>query len=340
MTARRRYGILVRALWSYRRRQTRLGYLPIRLWIEPTNRCNLRCRMCPQSTPRRAQTPEGMMDFGLFRKIVDEASHFVYDVNLHHTGEALMHRDFPKMAKYAKEKGLYTRLHSNATYLSANTAEQIIDSGLDLISFSFDGYDKQTYERIRVNADFKKNLDNIRQFLDIKKRKKSRTPYSIIEVIDIFPDAQEGRAAFQAQFDGLPLDQFIVKRAHNWAGTYGAADETKAVKKAFTCCTFPWYALVIFWDGRADPCPQDFFGDYPLGDLNKQTIAEIWNGERMISLRERMTAKNVGGIIPCSTCDMLERESLAGIPTLNLKVFLKENILGYRKKGLGDRGQG
>lgn len=330
MTRARRYSILGKALWSYWRKRTVLDYMPIRMWIEPTNRCNLRCKMCPQSTPRQADASEGMMDFALFTKIIDEASKFVYDVNLHHTGESLMHRDFPQMARYAREKGLYTRLHTNATFLTAATAEKLIDSGLDLISFSFDGYDKETYESIRVRGNFEKNLGNIRQFLEIKKRKQSRTPYTIFEVINLFPEAREKRDEFKAQFAGLPLDQFIVKDLHNWSGTYETAGERATAKHAFTCCTFPWYALVVFWDGRADPCPQDFFGDLPLGDLNRQSIAEIWNGERLVHLRKRMVAKDVSELSPCKTCDMIERESFLGVPTLNLKTFLKENVFGYR----------
>jgi len=330
VNAARRYAVLGKALWSYWRKRTVLDYLPIRMWIEPTNRCNLRCRMCPQSTARQEQAREGFMEFGLFTKIVDEACRFVHDVNLHHTGEALLHRDLPAMAQYAHEKGLVTRLHSNAGLLTEETAEALIDSGLDLISFSFDGYDKETYESIRRQGNFEKTLANIRRFLEIKKRKGSRTPHTVFEVIDVFPEAREGRREFERQFDGLPLDEFIVKKPHNWAGTYAAQDDRRAAPRDFTRCTFPWYALVVFWDGRVDPCPQDFFGDCLLGDLTRQTIAEVWNGEPMVRLRERMAGRDVSGIVPCGTCDMLERESFAGIPTLNLKAFLKESLFGYR----------
>ncbi|MEW6367396.1 MAG: radical SAM/SPASM domain-containing protein [Acidobacteriota bacterium] len=337
MSPIRRYSRLARALLSYWRGRIVLDHMPIRMWIEPTNRCNLRCRVCPQSTPRQAASAQGMMDFDLYKKIIDEASLYLHDLNLFHTGESLLHRDIFKMIRYAKQKGLTTRLHTNGALLTTPFSEQIIDSGLDLLSFSFDGYDKETYESMRVRGNFDKTLGNIRRFLEIKKQRQSRLPYTIFEVMNIFQGARNGRAEFEGRFKGLPLDRFVVKEAHNWAGTYEVGGESGVVKQVFTCCTFPWYALVVFWDGRVDPCPQDFFGDIFLGDLTKQTIAEVWNGEPMLRLRRRMVAKNVDGIVPCETCDMLERESFLGVPTLNLKTFLKENLLGYRTKGQGDR---
>src|SRR3972149_1387897 len=70
-------------------------------------------------SPQSAGRPfaKGYMEFDLFRKIVDEAKGFVYDVNLHHRGESTIHPRLPDMVRYAKDAGLYTRLHSNGTLL-------------------------------------------------------------------------------------------------------------------------------------------------------------------------------------------------------------------------------
>jgi len=54
-----------------------------------------------------------------------------------------------------------------------------------------------------------------------------------------------------------------------------------------TFCMLPWMHLHAFPDGRAYPCcfSQD---KYPVGDLNSQSLREVWNGERMKELRTRM----------------------------------------------------
>jgi hypothetical protein len=114
------YRRLGQALRSYKSHKTRLSYMPIRLWIEPTSVCNLACVMCPNKDLPKEQ--KGLMDFDLFRKIVDEAKDFVFDVHLLHRGESLAHPDFFRMVRYAHEAGLVTRFHTNGTLLTEDKA--------------------------------------------------------------------------------------------------------------------------------------------------------------------------------------------------------------------------
>ncbi len=139
-----------RVAWHYKRGNARLPYAPLRLWVEPTSFCNLKCPMCTSK-----DIPEdkiGYMDWGLYKKIIDEARDFVYDINLFLGGESLFHKRLPDMIRYAKENGIGTRLSTNATVLTKEKREALLDAGLDFIIFSFDGYEKEVYENIRVNA--------------------------------------------------------------------------------------------------------------------------------------------------------------------------------------------
>jgi radical SAM protein with 4Fe4S-binding SPASM domain len=275
------------------------------------------------------------MEWGLFQRIVDEARDFVYDANLHHTGESLIHPELPGMVRYARERGIYTRLHTNATLLTEEKSRELIEAGLDLISFSFDGYDRQTYEGIRVGAQFEPTLENIRNFLRIKGRLGSRRPFTIFEVIDFSQGQEEKRTALERELLSLGLNRFLVKQPHNWGGDYALdARDRSPIEggSSYTPCTFPWYALVVFAGGEVMPCPQDFFGELQVGDLNVSSLREVWNGPEMISLRARMGAKKVQDLVPCATCDMLSRKTLLGIPTPNLSTFLKESLLGYGGK--------
>ncbi|HWP49243.1 MAG TPA: radical SAM protein [Candidatus Limnocylindrales bacterium] len=331
MTKFTRYVTLGRMAWNYWIRKVKPDYLPMRLWVEPTSVCNLRCVMCPQSFGRRFA--KGYMEFSLFKKIIDEAKTFVYDVNLHHTGEPTLHPRLPEMIRYAKESGIYTRLHTNATLLNEERARALLTSGLDLISFSFDGYEKEEYEKIRVRSDFDETLGNILNFLHLKKKLGQTTPYTIFEVIDFSGEARdaERQKKFRAQFAGLPLDQLIIKEPHNWAGSYEIKDHVPSYyTDYYSPCTFPWYALVIFWNGKVAPCPQDFYGDLDMGDVNKSSIKEIWNSAPMMELRRLMKEGRGHDLSPCSGCDMIKRKTFLGVPTLNLKTFLKESVLGYK----------
>ncbi len=323
--------------WSYRLRKERCDYYPSRLWIELTNNCNLHCEMCLNKL--LPSSAKGYMDFPLFKKLIDEISGKVHDAYFHHRGESLLHPQIFEMISYAKNKGIYTRLHTNATLLDERKAKALLDSGLDFLSFSFDGYDKETYESIRLGATFETTLSNIIRFLELKKKGGYRLPYTVLTVIE-FSSLKEryrqSKADFLRRFKGLPLDALRVRAPHNWGGGYDNGEiEARRRQTGFIPCTFLWYALTIFWDGTVVPCPQDFFGKLSLGNLNDQTLWDIWNSERMVYLRRSMTKEGHKSISPCNTCDRLWRKSFVGVPVDGIVPFLKDNILGYRVlKGL------
>lgn len=63
-----------------------------------------------------------------------------------------------------------------------------------------------------------------------------------------------------------------------------------------TFCMLPWMHMHAFPDGRAYPC---CLSDYwhPVGDLRKDTMAELWNGEAYRTMR-----RNMLGDTPCKEC--------------------------------------
>ena len=52
-------------------------------------------------------------------------------------------------------------------------------------------------------------------------------------------------------------------------------------------CILPWMHLHAYPDGRAYPCCFAF-DPYPVGDLNKQSLQEVFNGDKMKEMRVRM----------------------------------------------------
>jgi len=298
--------------------------MPLRLWIEPTSICNLRCVMCPNKDLKKED--KGFMDMGVFRKIIDEAAEWVYDVHLLHRGESLLHPEFFEMAKYSYKNQVRTKLHTNGTLLDEEKSRKLIEAGIDQLSFSFDGYDKDTYESIRINGDFDRTVKNIQRFLQVKKELKSTKPYTILELIN-FPDSRiksdsTTQKAFRDKFRGLPLDKFIIKEFHNWAGEV----ETKHKRKTFSPCTFLWNALVIFWDGEVLPCSQDFFGYYILGNVKDSSLAEIWNNDKMVHMRNSHLKKDIGKFNTCRECDRVWREKFLGVPKEYLWKFLTHKM--------------
>lgn len=318
---------LLQAFIHYKRHSTVLPYFPVRIWLETTNACNLRCVMCPNSTD--FSSVRGNMDIDLYESIISQISGKVNDLNLSHRGEPLFHPDLEKMIRIASDHRLATRIHTNATLLDAQRSTSLLEAGPDLVSFSFDGYDKETYESVRVGGIYEKTLENIRFFLSEKRRLGLTKPYTVVQIIepsDITGEYRENLQRFGDRIRGYGLDKFYIKKPHNWAGN---APDQAPLNKQFIPCTFLYYSMTVLWNGLVCPCPQDWYGTRILGDLTEQTVEEVWNGEPYRDMRRRVALQDLDGWL-CENCDRVFRPSVWGIPTENLKSFLGETLAGYK----------
>lgn len=309
---------LARITWNYWiRKRTVVGYPPYRIWIEPTSKCNLACVMCPNQKFQKSDL--GFMDFDLYKSIIDQAAAYVHDVNLHHRGEPTLHPMLADMIRYADRKGMKVKLHTNGTILNEKLSEALIRSGLRLISFSFDGYDADSYERTRIRARFDRTLENIHRFLELKRKLDAANLRTVMEVMEInsgFWDLA-AKKRFISSLKSRGLDRFIVKKPHNWAGSFGLDTfETES----FSACTFPWHALVVLWDGRVGSCPHDFFAEIVYGDVRNTPLKEIFNSPKIQALRAQMLEGKLDALeSPCRSCDSVRRKRIAGIPMDSLK---------------------
>lgn len=315
---------LARLFYHYKRKSKRLPYMPVRMWVELTSDCNYRCVMCPNKD--LDSLDRGLMDFDLYKKIIDEAAGAVFEINLAHRGESLLHPQVVQAIQYAEERRIFTRLHTNGSLLTEQLSREIIASGLDRLSFSFDGYDRETYEKIRRGGDFEKTVNNIVRFLEIKKEMGTSHPVTAIEVINFKKntslDDEAAKQAFEARFSGLPLDSFVMKDLHNWAGEMRAA----AKGRKYSLCTFPWNAIVICWDGTVSACTQDFFNINTIGHVRESSLREVWNNDNMQLLRQRLGAQDIEDLKPCRDCDRLWRETFLGIPREYLWKFITKRM--------------
>ncbi|HPQ39001.1 MAG TPA: radical SAM/SPASM domain-containing protein [bacterium] len=326
MNRLRKLQRLSQIFWHYKRRSTVLPYLPLRMWIETTNQCNLRCSVCPNATDTTSE--RGVMDLGLYESLLDQIEGHCNDINLSHRGEPLFHPELETMVAMAARRNLATRIHTNATILDGERAVRLLEAGPDLVSFSFDGYDKATYESVRVGGVFEETLGNIRRFLAEKRRMGKKKPYTVIQIIEP-PGAdaayQSNLTVFGRKMRAEGLDKFYVKKPHNWAGN---APGESSPRKDYLICTFLYYSMTVLWNGYVCPCPQDWYGTMILGDLNVQRIWDVWNDAPIRELRRKAASCDLEGRL-CDQCDRITRSAVMGVPTENIKAFFTETLAGY-----------
>lgn len=306
------------SLFCYKAKILRLPYLPLTLWIEPTNVCNLKCIMCPNSI--NVQKNPGFMDMELYKKIIKEAKNSISSVILCISGEPLLHKNFPQMVKLAKENGISTSVSTNGTLLTPFLSRKILKAGLDWINFSFDGCTKKTYEKVRVNAKFEKTLENIIEFLKIKKQIHAKT-HSDLQILVMdkegMVDYKNNIDKFLRNFEGLPLDFIQLRRPSTWGGYFKGTKkfQPKSLGNQFSPCSYLWSSIHVLWDGKIVACTSDFFGTNILGEYPKQSLREIWNNERMLKFRKAMLEQKYQKFNKnCVACDSLWEKRMFGFP--------------------------
>ena len=149
--------------------------------IETYNLCNLKCKMCPYPSMTREKV---RMSIELFKKIIDDAvATRVRSVCLNNCNEPLLDNLLVERIKYAKSRGLEVSFTSNGTLLTDDKAEALLGSGIDAVNFSFDGATKETYERIRVGANFEKTQNNIIRLIKERDRRGLTKPTVCIFIV-------------------------------------------------------------------------------------------------------------------------------------------------------------
>ena len=272
----------------YNRRETRSSVYPREINLETTNFCNLRCISCPQRGEMSRK--KGFMEFNLFKKIIDQASGNVRNIQLHLFGEPLLHPDIVKQLKYAHEKKVNLGIFTNAALLTDEKAEALAEYA-DRVVISFNGATKKVYESIQVGSNFETTMSKIKKFLEIVNKKgKCLVKLKFLQMKENEREAKDFVSQWE-KYKSKKVNVSVVKE-HDWAGQLENLPEWQEQKRERYPCFLLWKMMAIGWDGRVGVCCYDFNFPIILGDLNKQTIKEVWNSEKYKKIREMLQGKS------------------------------------------------
>lgn len=299
---KRGQGHLVRYAWNRVRwhiypRFHKAGTYPDHVDLELSSTCNMVCPMCYTTTETfRKVVPHVNLDYGLFRRIVDElAEHRVFSIRLSWRGEPTLNPHFMDCIRYAKAKGIKeVDSLTNALRLTPEMFEEMVDLKMDWLTISFDGTG-ETYERIRKPAKYDQMVEKIRTFAEIKRRKKSVKP--VVRIQGVWPAIAEDPEAYFDTFEPI-ADEVSVNTLLDYLHV-----DTEVQYVPNFVCPVVFQRLVVGSDGRAFMCINDDMGRMPVGDTRTQSIGEIWNGEAMQHVRS-VHKQRLGNqtFDPCKDC--------------------------------------
>jgi len=287
-----------RRKWSEYPKRGKIADFPLHLDIESTSACNLRCIMCARNfMQEELENKIGYMKWGLFKKIIDEASeHGLPSIKLNYRGEPLLHPDLEKMVRYAKDAGVIeVQFNTNGLLLTEERARSLIGAGLDRIIFSFDGATKETYEKIRTGSNYETVVNNVKNLVRLRDGMGLNRPCVRVQTVRM-PET-EGE-----------IDQYVKmwKPVANRVGIIRKRDRDKAVKagmEAFPCPQI-WQRMMICWDGETRMCCGDWGGMYVIGDANKESVYDMWHGKKLGYVRRCHLKGESEKILVCARCEI------------------------------------
>lgn len=263
--------------------------------IETINRCNGTCSFCPVNKNDDTREFKKMSE-DLFKDIISQLKEINYtsSIALHSNNEPLLDKRIYKFAKLTRNE-----LQNCYIYLFTNGTLLDIDKfhnlmeNLDLIVI--DNYTDDFKLHPQVEEIYNYCLEN--------------------------PEIQN-----KVLIDIRLQNQILTSRG-------GQANNRNNILKLKTTCLLPYNKIVVQPDGRVPLCCCDPFGKVILGDLNENSLVEIWKGEKFQDIRQKLYQKEHGreNIELCKDCDAITI-SASGIPyeeeyILNQYNRLKEILL-------------
>jgi len=252
----------------------RLRYFPNQVLLETSSFCQLQCTMCArQFKPRKW----GKMNDALARKIIDEVLAKAPWVRMWfcYFGEPLVSRKLGlyERIRYAKGKGLRrAAINTNGNLLDDQTLDDLIEAGLDEVYIGIDAITKQTYEeKVRIGGNYDVLMRNIHRAIE---RAQGRLQISVqFAVLDVNEHEVE---EFKAYWSKFPV-QIYVRPKMTWINYL--SDEIKTDPAKRHSCSWIFDSINVNEDGRVPYCINDWEGKHVHGDLNKESIFDVWQNK-------------------------------------------------------------
>ena len=286
--------------------------LPTHLWFEPTNTCNARCPLCPTGAGQLSRPP-AFLDFDLYKQIIDEVRpQTIYFWNY---GEPFLHPNIFEMFRYGADRGALTYVSSNGfVFYDPKNIDRLLNSGLHTLILGIDGLDAATFNQYRVGVNFKRVVEGLQLLLQ-------QRPFDLNVIWQFIVMRHNQHQVEQARsiaqqlgikfaLKAVSLDM-LPQRANSdehlpedmQYSRYEWQNESLVLKGGLHSCYFVDATLVINADGHVVPCCFDAQGLLTLGNAQSQSIAEIWNGQPLQALREKLQQARQS-LKPCNTCSV------------------------------------
>lgn len=237
----------------------------------------------------------------LFQKIVDEcAQHGARKILPFLHGESLLVPGVLDYFRYIRCAAPDTHLNltSNGSKLSRQISEEILQEDLlDSLIISIDGGDKETFEAIRLRLSYDEVRDNVLHFLRRRDELGKEKPKVSIAMVTVEENTHSREKLKEAWAEA---DEVRFSVYFNWAGKL--SNHGRSPNKINYCERLQHY-ITILADGRVALCCFDSEAEFAVGDLNTQSIHEVWHSSEFDERRRQLYERDFERLTLCAGCD-------------------------------------
>lgn len=264
--------------------------------------CNAKCPNCPytNSKIRDDYKDRPFMNEETFKLIADQCGEYGVWIRLTGGGEPMLHPQALELIEYAKNAGAKIGLITNGSRFTEENSTRLLEIGVDMIEFSVDACDAETYTRLRKGLDWEKLLINAKRMVELRNKLKS-TSKIIASGIN-----QKGVDINAVIRFWEPLVDIFQNRKYL---TWGINDPSKSADltpylppEQMIPCPFLFERLNIDSRGKVVLCGFDIAGVTDMGNIHEKSIKAIWHGQGFEYYRNMHLEQKGDEIEICRTC--------------------------------------
>ena len=279
---------------------------PNMVHVDLINICNFRCVHCPQHdiTKHVPDYRANQLEFGLFKKVVDEVADHGATLRITCDGEPFLYRHIAEAVLYIKERGVKSAtITTNGSALTRKIAEAILrpSDTRFVIDFSLDSLYQPTYEKIRLQGNFVEVYSNV--LFMLKNKRINPNLRIVVNMIDKEGLADGELESFKNFWTPI-ADDVVIRTYLTVKGMVNNSSMKMNEDQYRWPCSLLWNRIAISSHGRPRFCVADWREQSAFRhlDLGQISIRELWQSEEYDRLRRLHLDKEFSKVAICKNC--------------------------------------
>lgn len=303
---------------------------PLCISIEPTNLCNFKCSMCFHGNNEYAEEAKPLrnMHIECFNKVINDIKNWggkekIKLIKLYSIGEPLLHPDICDMLRIIKEADIceQTEITTNASLLSEEISEKLVDYGLDILRISVYGTDDEHMKDITKSTFTPANIiKNVKYLKEYRDNHNAARPVIIAKMLNTYTDENERFIRLYSDVaDTVGIDEpfhlpncendIFEKLYHDDAQQAFEKSMSTNIYKGEKVCRYPFTHLTVRNDGTCVVCCADWLKELSFGNVMEHSLKELWESKTLYDIRCKMLKTKGKCFKACAGCEIPFRDA-------------------------------